>query len=60
VETWLESVKSRVLTFAYRINRQEPDPALVATAQTTLIAMDAAARPRRLPDAILDRFRGVA
>jgi acyl-CoA thioester hydrolase len=58
VETWLESVKSRTLTFAYEVHRVEPELARLATARTTLVALDGAARPRRLPDSILDRFRG--
>jgi acyl-CoA thioester hydrolase len=58
VETWLQSVKSRALTFGYRVHRLEPAPALLATAETTLVAIDRDARPRRLPDLILERFRG--
>jgi acyl-CoA thioester hydrolase len=60
VETWLQSVKSRTLTFAYEIHRRHPDPALLASARTTLIALDPHGRPRRLPDELLQRFRGVA
>lgn len=60
VETWLESAKSRALTFAYEIHRQEPDPRLLATARTTLMSIDADGRPRRLPDPILRLFRDVA
>jgi acyl-CoA thioester hydrolase len=58
VETWLESAKSRALTFAYEVHRLEPEQALLATARTTLVAIGGDARPRRLPDTILDRFRG--
>jgi acyl-CoA thioester hydrolase len=57
VETSLDSVKSRALTFAYRIHRDEPAPALLATALTTLVSIDADGRPRRLADSILDLFR---
>lgn len=57
VETSLESLKSRTLTFAYRIQRREPEPALLATARTTLVSIDSDGRPRRLPDSILDLFR---
>jgi acyl-CoA thioester hydrolase len=59
VETWLEAVKSRALTFAYEIHREDP-PALLATARTTLVAIDGGGRPRRLPDSILDLFQGNA
>jgi acyl-CoA thioester hydrolase len=58
VETSLESVKSRAITFAYRVSRDEPEPALLATARTTLVSIDAQGRPRRLDDAILQLFRG--
>lgn len=56
IDTWLESVKSRALTFAYELHRDEP-PARLATARTTLVAIDEAGRPRRLPDEILHLFR---
>jgi acyl-CoA thioester hydrolase len=57
IETWLESAKSRMLTFAYEIHRQEPVPALLATAKTVLVSIDAGGGTRRLPASILDRFR---
>lgn len=57
VETWLQSVKSRAITFAYEVHRREPETGLLATARTTLIAIDGDGRPRRLPDAILAPFR---
>ena len=57
VETRLQRVQSRTLTFAYDIDREEPDPARLATATTTLVSIDRAGAPRRLPDAILDLFR---
>ena len=57
VETRVESVKSRTLTFAYEILRDEPEPARLATARTTLISIDRAGAPRRLPDSVLDLFR---
>ena len=58
VETRLSAVKSRTLGFAYEIHRDDPDPALLATATTTLISLDRDGVPRRLPDAVLDLFRG--
>lgn len=60
VETWVESVKSRVLTFAYSIHRDGPAPAVLATARTALVSIDADGAPRRLPDAILHLFRDAA
>ncbi|HUG41156.1 MAG TPA: thioesterase family protein [Longimicrobiales bacterium] len=57
VETWLERVKSRTLTFAYEISRAEPDPTHLATARTTLISIDRQGAPRRLPGSVLDMFR---
>ncbi len=59
VETWVETVKSRTVTFRYEVHRDDPAPALLATAHTTLVSIDAQGAPRRLPDSILDLFRGV-
>ena len=56
VETRVESVKSRAITFAYEIRRLEPDPDRLARATTTLISIDRDGRPHRLPPAVLDRF----
>lgn len=58
VETSLERVQSRLLTFAYTIYREEPGPRqLLATAVTRLIALDANATPRQLPQELLAKFR---
>ena len=57
VETRLESVKSRTITFAYDIFRDEPEPARLATARTTLVSIDRSGAPRRLPGSVLDLFR---
>ncbi|MGK7313255.1 MAG: acyl-CoA thioesterase [Candidatus Longimicrobiales bacterium M2_2A_002] len=57
VETRVESVKSRAITFAYEIHRVEPDPDRLARASTTLISIDRDGRPRRLPAVVLDLFR---
>jgi acyl-CoA thioester hydrolase len=59
VETWLESVKSRAITFGYEVHRQDP-PALLASARTTLVSIDGAGKSRRLPGAILDLFKSTA
>jgi acyl-CoA thioester hydrolase len=60
VETWMESVKSRTLTFGYSIHRDHPEPAVLATARTTLISIGPDGAPRRLSSGILDLFRGMA
>lgn len=59
VETWLEAVKSRTVTFAYEVHREAPDPALLATARTMLISTDASGGTKRLPTPILELFREV-
>lgn len=48
VETRVEAVRSRSLSFGYRIVR-EHDGALAAEARTTLVCTDEGGRPRRLP-----------
>jgi acyl-CoA thioester hydrolase len=61
VQTRVERVQSRAVTFAYQITRIEPAPvALLATALTRLIALDAQGSPRTLPTALLDAFRSAA
>lgn len=57
VETRLDAVKSRTLTFAYEISRVDPHPARLASARTTLVSIDREGAPRRLPDHVLDMFR---
>lgn len=57
VETRVERVQSRGVTFSYRVLRQEEESAgtgdeLLASATTSLIAIDGAGRTRRLPDAV--------
>jgi acyl-CoA thioester hydrolase len=49
VETWVERVKSRSVTFAYEIHRDDPDPTRLARATTTLICMDTEGCARTLP-----------
>lgn len=56
VESRVESLKSRTLTFAYDITRIEPEPGPIARATTTLISIDGEGRPRRLPGEIIDLF----
>lgn len=56
VESRVESVKSRTITFAYEISRLEPDPGPIARATTTLISIDDDGRPRRLPPEVATLF----
>ena len=56
VETWVESLKSRTITFGYEISRLEPEPAPLARATTTLVCVDGQGRPRRLPAAVARLF----
>lgn len=52
VDTWIEEVRSRAVTFGYRVVRLErggPDVKL-ASAATTLVARDAEGRACKLPD----------
>lgn len=52
VETWVESLKSRSVTFGYEIHRIEPEPGPLARASTTLVCIDDRGRTRRIPDHI--------
>lgn len=56
VITTVESARSRAITFAYDIERVEPDPTPLARARTTLVSIDRDGRPRTLPAAVLDLF----
>jgi acyl-CoA thioester hydrolase len=56
VDTRLETLKSRTLTFGYEIHRVDPDPRLLARASTTLICIDESGRTRRLPDQVRQLF----
>jgi acyl-CoA thioester hydrolase len=57
VETRVESVRSRSLTFAYLISREEGESRQrLVSATTTLVALDPSSRPRSLPAAVLALF----
>lgn len=68
IETRLERAQSRAVTFAYRLLRepeesaegQAPEPALLATATTALLALDPTGRPRVMPDHVRELFRRLA
>jgi acyl-CoA thioester hydrolase len=58
VRTRLVELRSRALRFAYRIEHAEQGTVLV-TAETTLVALDAAGRLAVLPSALRDLLQGV-
>jgi acyl-CoA thioester hydrolase len=60
VETWLDSVQSRMIGFRYEIARDGAGaPRRLATASTKLVALDRGGAPRALPPDLLDRFRAL-
>jgi acyl-CoA thioester hydrolase len=57
VDTTLDQVRSRGVSFRYDIFRVEDERRLV-TARTELVAIDRAGTPVRLPPALMQAFRG--
>lgn len=59
VDAWVEEVRSRTVTFGYRISRAgaEGGPVRLATARTTLVALDRDSRPRTIPADLAERLR---
>lgn len=57
IDTWLERVQSRTLTFRYEILRPGTEPARLVTASTKMIALDRDGRTRTLPPEVADLFR---
>ncbi|HEX5724279.1 MAG TPA: thioesterase family protein [Longimicrobiaceae bacterium] len=59
VETTLEQVRSRMVSFAYVISRVNDDGSThrLVSARTGLVAIDRAGTPRTLPPALLEAFR---
>jgi acyl-CoA thioester hydrolase len=58
VRTRLTAAQSRAVTFAYRLFREDAaGPQLLATASTRLVAIDERGATRRLPSALLEKFR---
>lgn len=55
---WLEDVGSRAVTFGYRIERVE-DGAVLCTASTTLVCLDQANRPTRMPDDVTSAMKAM-
>lgn len=60
VETRVEEVRSRTITFAYTIFRVVEDrpPERLVTARTTLISLTREGTPQRIPGFFLDALRG--
>jgi acyl-CoA thioester hydrolase len=58
VETWIEELRSRTVTFAYRVLRigDQGGGEKLATASTRLICIDRHMRPRKLPDDLMRRL----
>lgn len=60
IETWVERVQSRSITFGYEVVRAEPGPEQrLATANVKLVSLDRNGCPRTLPADVLSRFREV-
>lgn len=58
-ETWIEDLRSRTVTFAYRVLRVDPDGTTrqLATATTRLICLDSDSRPRKLPAEVFEMLQ---
>lgn len=55
VETWVEEVRSRGVTFGYLISRVDGDDlSRLVTATTALVALGRDARPRKLPPDLVE------
>jgi acyl-CoA thioester hydrolase len=58
VETALDEVRSRTITFSYLISRLQGDARhRLVSARTTLVAIDGDGRPQRMPASLLSLFR---
>lgn len=55
IATRVSSVRSRTVAFGYEL---EVDGSLLATGETTLIALDRDRRPRRIPAEVADVLKG--
>lgn len=57
IETWIERVQSRALSFGYEIFRAAPGPRQrLVTASTRLVALDAGGAPCKLPPTLMELF----
>ena len=55
---WLADVGSRAVTFGYRVERVD-DGAVLCTAATTLVCLDAANRPTRMPEDVIRQMKAM-
>ncbi len=58
VETRVEEVRSRTVTFAYLISRVEGEPQRLVTARTVMIALTPAGATQKIPAPFLAALRG--
>lgn len=58
-ETWIDSLRSRTVTFGYRILRINEDGTTdqLATASTLLVVLDADSKPRKMPAELMERLQ---
>jgi len=58
-EAWVEEIRSRTVTFGYRVSRTtvSGDRQRLAMAKTTLVALDRDSRPRKLPADLVEVLR---
>lgn len=58
-EAWIDSLRSRTVTFGYRILRINEDGSQdkLATVSTTLVVLDAESKPRKMPAELMDRLK---
>jgi acyl-CoA thioester hydrolase len=60
IDTWIERVQSRALTFGYALEREAGGPpARLAAARTRLVALGPDGAPRTLPADLARRFRAL-
>ena len=56
VTAWLTEAASRRISFGYKVERTD-DGAVLATAETSLVSVDAQGRPARMPDDVVSRLK---
>jgi acyl-CoA thioester hydrolase len=59
IRCWVRDLASRRVEFGYTVEHAD-EGRLLATAATTLLALDAAMRPTRLPDGVRQALRPIA
>jgi acyl-CoA thioester hydrolase len=51
VKTWLKEMKQRMITFGYKILRQQNGEEIIAEGETRHLCLDSDGKPKRLPEA---------